>query len=105
MLGPNKEFAVAIVRGEDRVSFKKVAQLLGVKKMRMANAAEILEYTGYPCGGTPSFGFPALYLMDKGIFSLPFVYTGGGSETSLVKATPQNLLAANKAQVADIIKV
>lgn len=104
LLGPDGELAVAIVRGVDRVNTKKVARLLGVKKVRMATAEEILERTGFPCGGTPSFGFNATFYVDEQVLSMPVLYTGGGSQTSLVKSTPQDIIAANKATIADIIK-
>lgn len=104
LLGPDRELAVAIVRGVDRVNTKKVAQLLGVKKTRMATAEEILERTGFPCGGTPSFGFKAKFLVDEQVLSMSVIYTGGGSQTSLVRSTPQDIIAANNATIADIIK-
>ena len=104
LLGPDGELAVAIVRGADRVNPKKVARLLGIKKTRMANAEEILEKTGFPCGGTPSFGFNATFIVDERVLSMPAIYTGGGSQTSLVKSTPQDIIAANNSTVADIIK-
>lgn len=96
------ELVVAIVKGEDKVSAVKVGHLLGVPTPRMAKADEILARTGYPCGGTPSFGFPARFLMDPRVFELALVYTGGGSETALVRADPAELRRANGAQVAEI---
>ena len=104
LVGPDDSFIVAIVRGKDRVDRKKAAQVLTLGKLRMATPAEILERTGFPCGGTPSFGFTPIFLMDKRVLALPYVYTGGGSENSLVKARPQVLLAANQAVICDIIK-
>ncbi len=55
---------VAIMKGEDRVDTTRVAKVLGVKKVRIATAEEILQKTGYPCGGTPSFSYPARFLID-----------------------------------------
>ncbi|EEG78536.1 aminoacyl-tRNA deacylase [Dethiobacter alkaliphilus] len=104
LLGPDGELAVAIVRGNDRVDTKKAARYLGLKKMRMANAEEILQRTGYPCGGTPSFGFEATFLIDKNVMDMPVLYSGGGSQTSLIKSTPQALLAANEGSVTDLVK-
>ena len=44
---------------------------------------EMLAKTGYPCGGTPSFGFAATFLIDPRVMRKDEVYTGGGSETTL----------------------
>jgi Cys-tRNA(Pro)/Cys-tRNA(Cys) deacylase len=104
LLGPDGELAVAILRGSDRVDTRKAAQVLGLKKTRMATAEEILARTGFPCGGTPSFGFEAVFLMDEKVFLMPLAYTGGGSGMSLVKSTPQELRRANNAIIADIAK-
>lgn len=104
LLGPGGELAVAIVRGIDRLCTKKAAGVLGLKKTRMANPDEILARTGFPCGGTPSFGFSAIFLIDSKVMEMPVIYTGGGSVTSLVKTTPQILISANHAIIADITK-
>lgn len=104
LIGSNEELVVAIVCGTDRVDRKKVAAELGIEKMRLATPTEILERTGFPCGGTPSFGFKATFLMDKHVFSHHYIYTGGGSVNSLVKATPQVLRAANQAIIGDFMK-
>ena len=53
-----------IVKGEDRVDATRVRKVLGVKKVRIATAEEMLQKTGYPCGGTPSFGYPTRFLID-----------------------------------------
>ena len=95
---------VAIVKGEDRVSTKKVGQALGIAPPRTATVEEILEKTGYPCGGVPSFSYNARYLVDQRVTEKDFIYTGGGSEYSLVKISPAELVKANGAQVVNIRK-
>ena len=93
---------VAIVKGEDRVDRKKVARVLQVERVRMATAQEILERTGYPCGGTPSFGFRAVFFIDERVMEKHVVYTGGGSEQSLVRIAPEELQRVNKGRVVDV---
>jgi Cys-tRNA(Pro)/Cys-tRNA(Cys) deacylase len=95
---------IAIVKGEDRVSTSRIAQALTIDPPRMATAEEILEKTGYPCGGTPSFGYQATFLIDPRVMEKEVVFTGGGSETSLVKIAPQELVRANKGTVVRIRK-
>jgi prolyl-tRNA editing enzyme YbaK/EbsC (Cys-tRNA(Pro) deacylase) len=65
LVDENSRFIVAIVKGEDRASTLKVAQALGARKVRTASPAEVLERTGYPAGGTPSFGYEAVFFMSK----------------------------------------
>ena len=71
---------VGIVKGDDRASTSRVARLLNTEGVRTATPEEVLERTGYPCGGTPSFGYQAIFLVDQKVFEIEFVYSGGGSE-------------------------
>ncbi|MHB0989620.1 MAG: YbaK/EbsC family protein [Bellilinea sp.] len=105
LIAPDGRLVVAIVKGEDRVSMVNVAEALDLDGTpRLATAEEILARTGYPMGGTPSFGFDALFVMDEHAFEKPLVYTGGGSPTALVRADPHELLRANGGLTASIRK-
>ena len=95
---------VAIVKGEDKVDANKIAFALKIQKPRIATPEQILEKTGYPCGGTPSFGYDAVFLVDTRVMEKEMVYTGGGSVTSLIKVSTNELLKANKGKVAEIRK-
>jgi prolyl-tRNA editing enzyme YbaK/EbsC (Cys-tRNA(Pro) deacylase) len=104
IIAPDGSLVVAIVKGEDRASTSRVARLLNMGKMRVASPDEVFEKTGYPCGGTPSFGYTAQFFVDERAFEKDVVYTGGGSEYSLVKIRPADLLKANGGQVVRIRK-
>lgn len=95
---------VAIVKGEDRVDTTRVAKVLGVKKVRIATAEEMLEKTGYPCGGTPSFSYPARFLIDDRVMEMEVIYSGGGSEYSLTKIRPADLVKANQGEMVRVRK-
>ena len=96
LLDNNGQLITAIVKGEDRVSVSRIAKTLQREGLRLATPAEILEKTGYPCGGTPSFGYQALFLIDPKVMERELVFTGGGSETSLVKIRTEELVRANQ---------
>jgi Cys-tRNA(Pro)/Cys-tRNA(Cys) deacylase len=100
----NNRLIVGIVKGEDRVSRTNVAKVLGISIPRIATAEEMLERTGYICGGTPPFGYDAVFLMDERAFEKEVVYCGGGSEQALVKISPQEILRMNRASVVRIRK-
>ena len=95
---------VAIVKGEDRASTTRVAKALKAESARIATPEEMLEMSGYPCGGTPSFGYPARFLIDEKVLQMEIVYTGGGSEHSLVKIRPADLVKAIQGDVVRIRK-
>ncbi len=93
---------VAIVKGEDKVDPSAIGTILNIKPPRTATPAEILEKTGYPCGGVPSFGYSARFLIDPKVLEKEFVYTGGGSPTALVKIATTELIKANQGEIVKI---
>ncbi|ETX00171.1 MAG: prolyl-tRNA synthetase [Candidatus Entotheonella factor] len=102
MLDAQGHAIIAIVKGEDRASTSRVAKALQIERPRTAEPEEILEKTGYPCGGTPSFGYEARFLIDPKVMEKDIVYTGGGSEYALVRVSPQELVRANQGRVVRI---
>ncbi|MGL1932826.1 MAG: YbaK/EbsC family protein [Desulfotalea sp.] len=103
MIDSNKNIIVAIVKGEDRASTSRVAKALGIDRPRTTTPDEILKYTGYPCGGTPSFGFPATFLIDPKVMEKEIIYSGG-SVSSLVRLAPKDLLELNQGEVVRVRK-
>lgn len=102
MIAPNGQFVVAIVKGEDQASTSRVGKALCIDRPRLATPEEILSTSNFPCGGTPSFGFTGTFLVDPKVMEMENLYTGGGSETSLVQISPKELLRANKGQVVRV---
>lgn len=95
---------VGIVKGEDRVSTTKAGEVLGIERPRTSTIEEILKKTGYPVGGTPSFGYNAIFLIDQRVMDKDTIYTGGGSENSLTKISSIELQMANNGRVVSIRK-
>lgn len=104
MISENGDLIVAIVKGEDRASTSRVGKALNTTQPKIATAYEILDKTGYPCGGTPSFRYNAIFLIDNKVVENELVYTGGGSENSLIKISTIELLKANNAKICRIRK-
>lgn len=95
---------VAIVKGEDKVDRDKVALVLNIDNPKMGDLEALLLKTGYPAGGIPSFGYDATFLIDPRVMKKEFIYSGGGSDKSLVKISPKNLQEANGGVIVDIRK-
>lgn len=104
MVASDNGLIVSIVKGEDRAGLKRVAKALGIERPRLATAEEMLEKTGYPAGGIPSFGYSAVFLIDQRVMEKAVVLSGGGSENSLVKISPKELQRANKGRVVRVRK-
>lgn len=103
LVSPDGRLSVAILKGEDRLDLKKVESLAGTK-LKMATAEQILEKTGYPVGGTPSFGYAATFFVDERVMEKPSVYSGGGSVQALCKVNPSELLRTSGGRVANLRK-
>jgi prolyl-tRNA editing enzyme YbaK/EbsC (Cys-tRNA(Pro) deacylase) len=94
-------FLLAIVRGVDKVSATRVGKTLG-SPARIATPREVLEHTGYPCGGTPPVGVDVRCLVDPKVLEMALIYAGGGSQRALLRLTPQEMVRANGATVVRI---
>ncbi len=104
MIKPDGGLVVAIVKGEDRASTSRVAKALGIDGIRTATPEEILIKTGYPCGGVPAFGYDAIFLIDPKVMEMERIFTGGGSEYSLVEISTQDMQKLNNGQIVKIRK-
>ncbi len=104
LIGSDGETIIAIVNGKDRASTSQISKSLNIPRPRLATPEEILERTGYPCGGTPSFGYKARFLIDPRIMDKEYIYTSGGSETSLIKISTKELQKLNNGEIIKIRK-
>jgi prolyl-tRNA editing enzyme YbaK/EbsC (Cys-tRNA(Pro) deacylase) len=104
MVDTKGRLIVAIVKGEDRASTKRVAKVLGIERPRVAIPDEIIKKSGYPVGGTPSFGYKAIFLIDPRVMEKEYVYSGGGSNKSLVRISTTELQKANNGEIIRIRK-
>ncbi len=104
MIGSEDTLIVAIVKGESRASTSRVSKYLNIERPRVATPEEMIKKTGYPCGGTPPFGYEAIFLIDPKVMEKEIVYGGGGSECSLVKVKTSELLRLNNGKVVRVSK-
>jgi Cys-tRNA(Pro)/Cys-tRNA(Cys) deacylase len=104
MVDSKGNLIVAIVKGEDRASTSRIEKALDINRPRIATPKEILEKSGYPCGGVPSFGFQARFLIDPKVMEKEIAYTSGGSENSLVRISTKGMRKANGGEIVRIRK-
>ncbi|MBT3465571.1 hypothetical protein HOD20_00185 [archaeon] len=105
MIDYDNNLIIAIVDGHDRASTKRVKKALQLEhNPKIAIPDEILKKTGFPCGGTPSFGCNAIYLIDPKVMEKEKIYSGGGSTKSLVKLTTKEMKKANNGKIVRVKK-
>lgn len=78
----------------------------GRKKVKLADPDRVLQETGYHVGAMPPFGhhLPLHTLMDKRVLDKEEIYSGGGSDRTLLRIDPQAILAATQADVLDLLE-
>lgn len=93
--GDNKYFA-AIVSGGRKLNMKKIAQMLGCHKIKLADHNKVKEITGHDVGTIPMVGLPLSYILDKQLFKYNFVYGGTGEPDKTLKIAPTVLEMVNQ---------
>jgi prolyl-tRNA editing enzyme YbaK/EbsC (Cys-tRNA(Pro) deacylase) len=87
-----KKYALCLVLATTKLDVnRRVAELLGVKKLSFASAEETKAVTGMMIGGVTPFGLPEelpIYV-DRRISSLGEVVVGGGSRSSKLRVGPE----------------
>ena len=75
-----EEFVMVLMAGREQVDWRKLRQLVGRSRVRMATEEEVLEVTGYRVGTVSPFGLkhPVKVLIDASILQEEEVSTGAG---------------------------
>jgi uncharacterized protein (TIGR02118 family) len=94
--------------GVRRVDPRKLAARLNVgrKRVKLADAAQVLDLTGYAVGTVPPLGLkiPMPAFMDPAVQEYDVIYAGGGGIDALLKITSAELLRASDAEIAPMLE-
>jgi len=96
---------LAVVSGGDRIDLDRLAKVVG-SSVRMATPDEVKEHTGYAVGGLPPVGHkkPIRTIVDPKVLRKSQVYGGGGSDSSLLKISPQDIVRLQNAEVKSVVE-
>jgi prolyl-tRNA editing enzyme YbaK/EbsC (Cys-tRNA(Pro) deacylase) len=99
-----KSYAVCLVLATTKLDVnRKVAQLLGIKKLSFASGEETMTVTGMMIGGVTPFGLPdelPIYV-DSRILALDQVVVGGGSRSCKLRIAPEVFTRVPNARVVE----
>ncbi|HEY0184652.1 MAG TPA: YbaK/EbsC family protein [Rhodopila sp.] len=96
---------LVVASGANRVDEKKVASLLG-RKISRADAAFVLDRTGFAVGGVPPVGHattPVTFL-DQDLQRFPTIWAAAGSPNAVFALTPAELARLTGAGFADVAR-
>ncbi|CAI3950201.1 MAG: Cys-tRNA(Pro) deacylase [Alteromonas macleodii] len=100
----NNKLAVAVVPVNTKLSEKKMAKALGVKKVEMAQANAVMVATGYVLGGVSPLGQKKRLasVIHKSAESLTTMHVSAGKRGLEVALAPADLALLTSAKFADI---
>jgi uncharacterized protein (TIGR02118 family) len=94
--------------GTRRVDPRKLAARLqvGRKRVKLADADQVLDITGYAVGTVPPVGLktPMPAYMDPAVRQYEEIYAGGGGIDALLKITTAELLRVSDAEIAPMLE-
>jgi Cys-tRNA(Pro) deacylase len=102
---PDKKHVIALVRGDQRLSLKKLARLVGVKTLEMAPEPDVPRITGYQIGAVAPLGLrrsDVPIYVDGHILDEPRVSVSAGRHDAGLELATGDLVRAVNGQVADI---
>ena len=102
---PDKRHVIALVRGDQRLSLKKLARLVEVKTLEMAPEADVPRITGYRVGAVAPLGLRRADVpiyVDHHILEESEVSISAGRHDTGLQLTSENLISAVSGRVGDI---
>jgi len=87
------QFVMVLVAGREQIDWRKLRQLVGRSRVRMATEEEVLEVTGYRIGTVSPFGLkhPVRVLIDESVLQEAEVSTGSGVRDMAILLKSQDL--------------
>lgn len=100
------DYFVFVIPIDRELDLKAAARSVGEKSVEMIHVKEINAVTGYIRGGCTAIGMKKQYVtrIDISARDLPALIVSGGRIGSQIELAPGDLLAAARAEYADIIR-
>lgn len=104
LLDQDRNPILAIIPGNCKLSFPKIREAIGAKKVRLVSFGEAESYSGYLPGATPMVCHKVRMkvVLDKKLRQHTSIYGGGGERTKLLELKTSDVISLNNAIVADI---
>jgi Cys-tRNA(Pro) deacylase len=100
-----RRYVACLVRADTKLDVnKKLAALIGTKKLSFASSEETADLTGMLIGGVSIAGLPAEFpvYIDERVLERERIIIGGGNRHSKARLAPAELLKLANASAVDI---
>ena len=100
-------FVMGLVAADRRIELKRLAKILGAKKLQLASAEEVLKITGCEVGSVHPFGnlFGLPTYMDSSVLENDMVNFNAGLHTISIQMKAEDLIKAIRPVVADFSEI
>lgn len=102
-----EEFVMVLVAGREQIDWKKLRQLVGRSRIRMATEEEVLEITGYRIGTVSPFGLKnqVRVLIDESVLKEDEISIGSGVRNMAIIMQSADLRRAlGEAEIVSLIE-
>ena len=98
---------IVLCSGDNRVSVKRLEDLLRAKSVRRATADEAKAHTGFPIGGVPPFGHarPFEVIADSALKRFEVVWAAAGLPDAVFEIRVEDLARLSGARFAPIAAI
>ena len=103
-----EEFVMVLVAGPTQVDWKKLRQLVGRSRIRMATEDEVLDVTGYRVGTVSPFGMArqVKVMIDASVLKEEEVSIGSGARnTAIILKSTDLRRALEDAEIVDLLGI
>jgi prolyl-tRNA editing enzyme YbaK/EbsC (Cys-tRNA(Pro) deacylase) len=94
-------YLAAIIRGDTRLSYKKIRRKLKLKNLCLATPGQVRQATGSEVGHVSLLNAGVATIIDSRLTELDTIYGGCGIPCCTLKINPGDLIALTRAQVFD----
>jgi Cys-tRNA(Pro) deacylase len=91
-----------IASGPDRINRRMLADVAQIASPSLADPKTVLNATGWPAGGVAPVGsrVSLLTIVEERVMTLDAIYGGGGTEHTLIRLRPEDIVRLTGATVA-----
>lgn len=107
-LDDRREPVIVLTSGDQKVDDRRIAEMYGVgrKKVKAADAHELVAIFGYPPGSVPPVGHrqPIRTLIDRTLARWDMLYAAGGAHNAIFPITLAALQTISSGELRDVVR-
>jgi len=102
----DQEPILVIASGRNRVDTERLAERVGNRRVKIADAKTVKQVTGFPVGGVPPVAHsePIRTILDPTLMQFKIVYAAAGTPNAVFGIHPEELRRLSGAELVDVFR-